>query len=102
MSPDRAPGNRELEEISDTVLDMVGGRADAAVTVAHLSEGLTRFARSFIHQNVGDEQVSVALDVVVSGRPASVSTTRTDEASLRRLVETALGAATVQDRKSVV
>jgi len=96
MSPDRAPGNRELEEISDTVLDMVGGRADAAVTVAHLSEGLTRFARSFIHQNVGDEQVSVALDVVVSGRPASVSTTRTDEASLRRLVETALGAATVQ------
>ena len=96
MSADQAAGNLEMEAICEAVLDAVGGRADAAVTVARLSEGLTRFARSFIHQNVGDDAVTVALDVVAAGRPASVSTTRTDVASLRRLVEAALAAASVQ------
>lgn len=96
MSPERLHAGQEPEEICEAVLDLVGGRAEAAVTVCRLSEGLTRFARSFIHQNVGDEHVSVALDVVAGGRPASVSTTRTDVASLRRLVDAALTAASVQ------
>lgn len=96
MSADRAAGNPEPDVICEAVLDLVDGRADAAVTVSHLSEGLTRFARSFIHQNVGDEHVSVTLDVVAGGRPASVSTTRTDQASLVRLVDAALAAAAVQ------
>lgn len=89
-------GDEALAALADRVLELVAGRGEAAVSVAHVREGLTRFANSFIHQNVGDEHVSVTLDLVVGGRPASAGTTGLDDAALRRLVDAALAAAAVQ------
>ncbi len=85
-----------LGAVADRVLEMLAGRAEAAVTVTHLSEGLTRFANSFIHQNVGDEHVSVTFDVVLGGRSASASASGTGDDALARLVDAALAAASVQ------
>ncbi|MCU4182799.1 TldD/PmbA family protein [Acidiferrimicrobium sp. IK] len=86
----------ELDAIGTKVVEMVGGRADAVVTVTSRRQGLTRFANSFIHQNVGDEHVSVDLRVTAGGRSAGASTTGVDDAALRRLVGSALDAAAVQ------
>jgi len=83
-------------DLADGVLDRVGGRAEAAVTVRHVRDGLTRFANSFIHQNVGDEHRLVTLELVSEGRPAAASTSILDEDSLSRLVEDALVSASVR------
>lgn len=85
-----------LGAVADRVLEMVGGRAEAVVTVSHRRQGLTRFANSFIHQNVGDEQVSVTVTVHAGGRTASASTSRLDGADLARLVDATLEAAAAQ------
>ena len=39
--------------LCEQILDLVGGRADAQVTASRSRPALTRFANSFIHQNVG-------------------------------------------------
>ena len=58
------------------VLDLVGDRGEAEVTVTSGRSGLTRFANSFIHQNVAEDGIWVRLRVVVDGRSATASTTR--------------------------
>jgi predicted Zn-dependent protease len=80
-------------DLCEQVLELVGNRAEAQVMVAGGRSALTRFANSFIHQNVGEDQLSVTLKVVVDGRVASASTTRSDTDALRRLVEGAIDAA---------
>ena len=55
---------------------------------------VTRFANSFIHQNVADDWHRVRLKVVTEGRLATGTTNRLDAASLDRLVEDTLLAAT--------
>jgi predicted Zn-dependent protease len=90
------PGEVDLEALGDRVLSMVPGRADATVVVSRVCDGLTRFANSFIHQNVLDEHVSVALELVKDGRPAAVSTRAVDDDSLRRTIDSALGAAAIR------
>lgn len=96
MSASHSGTGVDLAALADRVVDMVGGRGEAAVTVARVREGLTRFANSSIHQNVGDERLSVTLDVVAAGRPASVTTSSADDDSLLRLVDSALESAAVQ------
>jgi predicted Zn-dependent protease len=80
-------------DLCEQVLELVGNRAEAQVMVAGGRSALTRFANSFIHQNVGEDQLSVTLKVVVDGRVASASTTRSDTEALRRLVEGVIAAA---------
>ncbi|MDQ6650399.1 MAG: TldD/PmbA family protein, partial [Actinomycetota bacterium] len=80
--------------VADQVLEIVGGAAEAAVTVTVGTSGLTRFANSFIHQNVGEELSRVVLQVAVDGgRTASASTTATDDDALLRLVDATVAAA---------
>jgi predicted Zn-dependent protease len=86
----------DLDALGARALELVAGRAEAAVTVTHMQEGLTRFANSFIHQNVGDEHVGLTLEVVADGRRAAASTTRVDDDALIRLVEGTIQAAAVQ------
>jgi predicted Zn-dependent protease len=85
-----------LDAWAGRALEMVGGRADAAVTVRHVREGLTRFANSYIHQNVGDERVEVRLEVAKESRTAAATTTDVSPDGLRRLVESTIQAAAVQ------
>jgi len=96
---ERQQASRALD-LADRVLDMVadadagaGAAAEAEVNVRDGRLALTRFANSFVHQNVGEEGLSVLLRVVVDGRAAGASTSATDDDGLARLVDAALGAA---------
>jgi predicted Zn-dependent protease len=77
----------------DQVLDLVAGRAEALVTRGRGHSALTRFANSRIHQNMDGDDDQVRLRVLVDGRSAQATTTRTDRFGLERLVEGTIAAA---------
>ena len=79
--------------VAERVVEMVGDRAEAQVMVDTGRSALTRFANSFIHQNVGEDRLSVALKLAADGRVASAATTKADDDGLGRLVEGTLAAA---------
>jgi predicted Zn-dependent protease len=84
-------------ELCEQVLDLVGDRAEAQVTAQQGRPGLTRFANSFIHQNVGEAAISVNPKVALpDGRVASASTTRVDADGLAALVDGTLAAAALR------
>ena len=58
-----------------------------------MSNALTRFANSFIHQNVTDESTVVELTVEREGRVASGTTANTSDAALDALIGSTLEAA---------
>ena len=78
--------------LRDRLLDRVGDRAEAQVSVTAETNALTRFANSFIHQNVRDTSTTVELVVVDEGRVARATTRQTSDAALDALVERALKA----------
>jgi predicted Zn-dependent protease len=77
--------------VADQILELVrrkaGPAAEAEVVVEHTTQSLTRFANSFIHQNVADEITSVRLRLHLDGRTAAGSTTLTGGDGLRDLVD---------------
>lgn len=75
-----------MEDIARRVLEMVGPGVEAEVFVGHTALALTRFANSFIHQNVADATTSVRLRLHADGRTASGSTTVTTDEGLAGLV----------------
>ena len=86
--------------VADQVLEIVRARAsgaEAEINVQQGSTGLTRFALSFIHQNVAEETSHLVLRLGLDGR---VATARLDgppePAALERLVGGALDAARVR------
>jgi predicted Zn-dependent protease len=85
------------EDLCGLVLDLVAtatdGVAEAEVTVASGTLSLTRFANSFIHQNVADAADRVRLRLHVDGRTAGSSTTVATPEGLRALVDRTLTAA---------
>ena len=82
--------------VAEQVLELVGSDADAEVTVNAGTSALTRFANSFIHQNVGEEGATVSLRLAVDGRVASGTTTNLGADSLDRFVADTTEAARVQ------
>ena len=83
-------------ELAARVLDLVAEAAPAAQAEVHVqarSRALTRFARSFVHQNVVDTAEQVRLRVVLDGSWATAETDRADADSLRRTVGAAVAAA---------
>ena len=62
-------------ELAGHILDHIGNRAEAEVLVTGGESALTRFANSFIHQNVAEEGHEVMLRVAVGGRVNSAATT---------------------------
>lgn len=83
-------------QLAEDVLEMVGGRAETEVRVTTGVSALTRFANSFVHQNVGEEGHAVSLRVAVDGRVASATTTNIEAAALAGFAERTLQAAEVQ------
>lgn len=85
------------EELAARVLDLVravaGPAAEAEVQAVSRTRALTRFARSFVHQNVVDTSERIRLRVVLDGAWAVVETDRADADSLVRTVESAVAAA---------
>lgn len=80
-------------ELCEQVLDLVGDRAEAQVLAVSGPSALTRFANSFIHQNVAEERLTVRLKVARDGRVASGSIDGGSGEALERLVESTLAAA---------
>jgi predicted Zn-dependent protease len=86
----------ELLTTCERVLALVGTDAEAEVSVAAGPEALTRFASSFIHQNVADDARRVHLRVALDSRVAEATDNRTDDESLSRLVRSTMDAAALQ------
>jgi predicted Zn-dependent protease len=80
-------------QVLDAVRRLAGAQAQAEVLVEHVSLALTRFANSYIHQNVTDHRTSLRLRLHVGGRTAARSTTLTSARGLEDLVGQALAAA---------
>ncbi len=88
--------NDQLLATCERVLELVGTDADAEVTVSSGTDALTRFATSFIHQNVADAVQRVHLRVALDGRVAEATANQTDDDALARLVRTTMDAARLQ------
>jgi predicted Zn-dependent protease len=84
------PQSRGLE-LAEHVLDLVRSRAadaEVEVTIRQGTEALTRFANSFIHQNVAAEVNHVLLRVAIDGRNAATSVDGpADDTTLTRAIE---------------
>jgi predicted Zn-dependent protease len=83
-------------EICAQVLDLVKSQsptAEAEVTVDATDLALTRFANSFIHQNVAEATTAVRLRLHADGRTAAGNTTIVDTQGLHGLVERTIAAA---------
>jgi predicted Zn-dependent protease len=87
---------RTMMDTCDRVLDAarrIEPAAEVAVSAVSGPDALTRFAGSFIHQNVAEDQCAVQVKVVLDGRATTVSTTRTDDDGIERAVRAAVAAA---------
>ncbi|MGH2417982.1 MAG: TldD/PmbA family protein, partial [Candidatus Limnocylindria bacterium] len=73
-------------DVCDRVLALVGPDVEAEVTVTAGTDALTRFATSFIHQNVADAVRRVHLRVALDGRVAEATANQTDDGALVGLV----------------
>lgn len=81
------------EELVERTLAIVESRAEAEA-VAHAGRSsLTRFANSFIHQNVSEDEATVSLRVAIDGKVASSTATATDDEALRAFVDRAIALA---------
>jgi len=80
-------------EVCERILGLLPSGAEAQVTVNRGHSGLTRFANSYIHQNVAEEAVSVRLKVALDGRVATAGTNQSDDEALDRLVGATVAAA---------
>ncbi|MDQ3689436.1 MAG: TldD/PmbA family protein [Chloroflexota bacterium] len=86
----------QLVDTCERVLARVGRDAEAEVTVTVGTDALTRFATSFIHQNVADAVQRVHLRVALDGRVAQAVGNQTDGDGVERLVRSALEAAALR------
>jgi len=83
-------------ELTEQVLELVEDRAEAEVVASSGNLALTRFANSFIHQNVAEDGEAVSLRIALDGRVATARTTTTTPDSLAAFVEAALETAALQ------
>ncbi|MCB2223227.1 MAG: TldD/PmbA family protein [Actinobacteria bacterium] len=83
----------EPAAIAQRIVDMVGDRAEAQASVVTGEAALTRFANSFIHQNVADTARNITVKVAIDGKVAAGTDTRADDAALADLVDRTLEAA---------
>jgi len=84
------------QDLTSEVLELVADGVDAEVYAQVGSLSLTRFANSFIHQNVSEEASEVSLRVAVDGRVSSSTTTATTSETLAAFVESTIDAAAQQ------
>ncbi|MEV1146640.1 TldD/PmbA family protein, partial [Micromonospora sp. NPDC049799] len=80
-------------QVMELVRRLGGPGAQAEATVLRSDLALTRFANSFIHQNVAESGVSVRLRLHVDGRTAAGGGSVVTPDGLRALVERTLAAA---------
>ena len=79
--------------VVELVRQLAGPDTQAEAAASRRELALTRFANSYIHQNVTDATTAVRLRLHVAGRTSAGSTTLTSADGLRGLVERTLAAA---------
>ena len=87
----------DMRRISERVFKF-SDADETEVEIGMISDALTRFANNTIHQNVAEQMLSVSVRTVLDGRTARATTNKTDDDSLRRVVETAKSLARSQPR----
>src|SRR5271156_6109985 len=87
----------EMRRIAERVFKF-SDADETEVEIGAVTDALTRFANNTIHQNVAEESLAVSVRTVLDGRTARATTNKTDDASLRRVVETAKSLARSQPR----
>jgi len=88
-------GESQIRQKIERILSL--SRADQTeVVFVGESEQLTRFANSYIHQNIAKEDIELRVRVVVGKKIAVASTNDLSDASLQRVVESAMTAASFQ------
>jgi predicted Zn-dependent protease len=85
-----------LSTIAQQALALIDPAAEAEVTVAEGTQALTRFANSYIHQNVAEEGPAVTVKVALGGRIASATSNRVGKDDLARTVSEAVASARLQ------
>ena len=100
-----APAVAGLHLLSDGEMRRIAERifkfsdaAETEVEVGAVTDALTRFANNTIHQNVAEQVLAVSVRTVLDGRTARATTNKTDDDSLRRVVETSKSLARSQPR----
>jgi PmbA protein len=93
----RANVEAELARIAERVLRLSDAE-ETEVEIEATTDALTRFANNTIHQNVAERMLSLSVRAVVDGRTARVSTNKTDDDSLGRVVAAAASLARNQPR----
>jgi predicted Zn-dependent protease len=78
----------ELRRIAEKIFKF-SDADETEVEIGATTEALTRFANNTIHQNVAEQVLAVSVRTVMDGRTARATTNKTDDDSLRRVVETA-------------
>lgn len=89
-------GVTRSQDLAQQVLDAVGGEANAAVFARSGTSALTRFANSFIHQNVSDEVAELTLTIERDGRVAQGTTTSTSADTIKAWVDATIKTADAQ------
>jgi len=91
--------------ISDSDLRRIAERVfkfsdadETEVEIGAVTDALTRFANNTIHQNVAEQSLTISVRAVLDGRTARATTNKTDDDSLRRVVETSKALARSQPR----
>ncbi|MFV2000198.1 MAG: TldD/PmbA family protein [Acidimicrobiia bacterium] len=87
--------SKELDLTSE-ILGLVTDGVDAEVYAQVGWLSLTRFANSFIHQNVSEEASEISLRVAVDGRVSSSTTTATTSEALAAFVQSTIDTAAQQ------
>src|SRR5579864_6845119 len=87
----------ELRRIAERVFKF-SDADETEVDIGVVTDALTRFANNTIHQNVAEQVMTVSVRTVLDGRTARATTNKTDEDSLRRVVETSKSIARSQPR----
>ncbi|HLA67429.1 MAG TPA: metallopeptidase TldD-related protein [Acidimicrobiia bacterium] len=87
---------KNAEQIASRVIELVGDRAEAEAVATVGTAALTRFANSFIHQNVAEDTAGVRVRVAVDRKVAALTGNRVDDEALTRLVDDVIEAAKLQ------
>jgi PmbA protein len=90
----------ELHRLAERVLKLAkaAGVDHAEVDAGANTDALTRFANNTIHQNVAEQTLSISVRTMLDGRTARATTNKTDDESLRRVVESAASLAKNQPK----
>ncbi len=92
-------GKNSCLELAEKIINEVlkAGATQAEVRIVHHNSYLTRFANSYIHQNVGEVNTQIILRTVLGKRISRVASNEVNLNAIRELVERGIKLAKIQE-----